>query len=1105
MRKNYFFPLLFLLFSLLGFSQTNLLKNPSFEDSFVVASENFNDWNINFNTVRTKVTDATDGTYAVKIQTNRSDSSGFFAELSAATPSNDLAFENGKTYTISFDYKVETGTITELKASLQRDNFYLEDEEILTNLAASSWQNLSYDFTAGFTAAHNFDINIIGSTANAEIIIDNTSVIEKVTNPDRDALIAFYNATDGPNWTYTWDLNKDMNTWPGITLYPNGRVRYIQLDSRNLVGEIPDEIGNLSELEIIRLGRNELIGEIPTQLGSLLKLRTLDLSNNELTGNIPSALGNLSNLENLYLYSNQLDGIIPTELAGLSSIKQIHLTLNQLSGPIPVFLSNLSTLTHLELYGNQLTGTIPSELGNLNALESLVLGNNDLTGTIPSQIYNLTSLYHLNLFATNITGSIPPEIGNLTQLLWLRLGDTSMSGSIPPEIGNLTELEDLALFRSNFSGPLPQEIGNLTNLKTLRIESNNFSGSIPSSIGNLTQLKELQLRYNNFSGNLPSEIGNLVLLENFYLTGNDLSGSLPPTIGNLNSIKTLWLSQNDFSGTIPPEIGNLVQLEYLVLSSNSLTGTIPKELGNMTNLTYLELGNNNITGAIPDEIGDLPQLTAFGCYECSLSGKIPVFGSNLSKNIELRNNNLVFDDLESSVVNSTSTSFNLDPQSNLNNEEVIELELGDEINLSVTGLSSNSNQYQWRKDGTNLIGETNPSLAVSSASVTDIGIYDCVITNPNVPSLKLYRKSITLEINGVDGESDDDNDGVKASNDYCPNTSPGATVNADGCSESQLDDDNDGVNNTQDICPDTGFGDTVNPHGCSPSQLENNDGDEDGVPDDLDNCPNTPSGAIVGNGGCSYLDVLVPKSDDITVKVTNTTCTNTNNGEITVNFKVSQTYYITITGPNGFSENHTKQSGSSLVINNLMAGAYNLVINSQIGVFLAAPNTEFHVLVETPEAFIAGKTVVDNTKKTAKLVVSGSKEYAVVVNNREFKYSFDDTGIHELAFDLNDGTNTIRAKTDKNCQGEYQETYVLNRVMVSPNPTSSVEATILGLTNSNNATLSMTDSGGALIKSFNLDIQNGTVVLPISDLPSGLYYINIKSIEQDVQTKLIKR
>jgi len=61
----------------------------------------------------------------------------------------------------------------------------------------------------------------------------------------------------------------------------------------------------------------------------------------------------------------------------------------------------------------------------------------------------------------------------------------------------------------------------------------------------------------------------------------------------------------------------------------------------------------------------------------------------------------------------------------------------------------------------------------------------------------------------VDG--DDDNDGVLNSKDLCPDSLPGAVVNANGC---EVDDDNDGVVNRLDKCPGTSEGVKVNEEGC---------------------------------------------------------------------------------------------------------------------------------------------------------------------------------------------------------------------------------------------------------------------------------------------------
>ena len=57
--------------------------------------------------------------------------------------------------------------------------------------------------------------------------------------------------------------------------------------------------------------------------------------------------------------------------------------------------------------------------------------------------------------------------------------------------------------------------------------------------------------------------------------------------------------------------------------------------------------------------------------------------------------------------------------------------------------------------------------------------------------------------------------------DTCPNTLQGATVDSDGCAESQLDVDSDldGVEDGDDLCPDTPLGENTNSEGCSESQL----------------------------------------------------------------------------------------------------------------------------------------------------------------------------------------------------------------------------------------------------------------------------------------------
>ena len=62
-----------------------------------------------------------------------------------------------------------------------------------------------------------------------------------------------------------------------------------------------------------------------------------------MTGEIPSDLGRLSNLTELWLENNQLTGEIPPELGGLSNLRRLYLAPNQLSGCIPEGLRDIAS------------------------------------------------------------------------------------------------------------------------------------------------------------------------------------------------------------------------------------------------------------------------------------------------------------------------------------------------------------------------------------------------------------------------------------------------------------------------------------------------------------------------------------------------------------------------------------------------------------------------------------------------------------------------------------------------------------------------------------------------------------------------------------------
>ena len=131
------------------------------------------------------------------------------------------------------------------------------------------------------------------------------------------------------------------------------------------------------------LKSNQLTGEIPPEIGKLTNLIYLDLGSNQLTGEIPTEIGKLTNLTGLLLYDNELTGVIPSEIGNLTNLIYLMLSSNEFSGSIPPEIGNLANLQGLNLHSNQLSGLIPDEICNQGA-SSPSLSNNKLCPSYPS-------------------------------------------------------------------------------------------------------------------------------------------------------------------------------------------------------------------------------------------------------------------------------------------------------------------------------------------------------------------------------------------------------------------------------------------------------------------------------------------------------------------------------------------------------------------------------------------------------------------------------------------------------------------------------------------------------------------------------------------------
>ena len=404
----------------------------------------------------------------------------------------------------------------------------------------------------------------VGVTVDSVVVtVDDDDTVETAAELDRAALVALYDNAGGDGWylTTNWKTSQPLSAWFGVTTDSDGRVTVLHLNSINMVGTLPTQLGNLTALEQLDLAASpQLTGQIP-DLSGLTALQQLSMWDNQLTGEIPDWLGSLTALTLVALSGNQLEGAIPD-------------------------LSNLSSLETLNLGGNQLTGAIPDLLGSLTALEFLNLSGNELTGAIPDSLGSLTALEFLYLSHNELTGAIPDSLGSLTALELLRLSHNELTGAIPDSLGSLTALEFL-----------------------LDLSHNELTGAIPDSLGSLTSLKFLDLSHNELTGAIP-DLSNLTSLERLYLDENQLMGEIPTWLDDLTALRRLSLAGNQLTGEMPDSLDNIISLQLLNLNNNLLTGAV-LNFRSSNGLKRTRFANNALTGCVPHSLRDLVDASSF--------------------------------------------------------------------------------------------------------------------------------------------------------------------------------------------------------------------------------------------------------------------------------------------------------------------------------------------------------------------------------------------------------------------------------------------------------------------------------------------------------------
>ncbi|KAL4591389.1 hypothetical protein LXL04_004351 [Taraxacum kok-saghyz] len=403
-----------------------------------------------------------------------------------------------------------------------------------------------------------------------------------------------------------WYLDLSNNSFVGVpseahmlnTFY----VEFVDLNSCVLGPRFPNWIQELKNLTNLNIANTRISGTIPVEFWDIwpFQLRYLNLSSNNISGNVPDLLSNFGTNSVIDLSSNNFHGQMPLVPSTLVSL---DLSRNKFQGGIS-FLCQLvdGFLSFLDLSHNSLTEEHPDCLWHFKELKVLNIGDNNLSGRLPPSIGSLIKLDVLYLYNNKLYGEFPSLLKDCTKLIFLDLGANKFFGNLPVWIGeNMRGLYALSLRSNNFFGVIPLKLCQLSNLQILDLSMNNLHGTIPSCLKNLTAMvQEFSLEQNIHYYEWDNPIGVFGrLLKSIDLSSNNLTGDIPSELTNLYGLLSVNLSKNTLLGEIPHKIGQMKELLSLDLSGNNLSGVIPSSMFEMTSLSYLDVSYNILSGRIP--------------------------------------------------------------------------------------------------------------------------------------------------------------------------------------------------------------------------------------------------------------------------------------------------------------------------------------------------------------------------------------------------------------------------------------------------------------------------------------------------------------------------
>lgn len=443
---------------------------------------------------------------------------------------------------------------------------------------------------------------------------------------DYYALKRIWEALDGKNWSYSgqsfnpganWDFNKDPDIWgaqPGVQLHSNGRVARLDLSGFGFRGDMPADIGQLTELIELYLGTQS------------------DMNYYNPKEDIGTSMANRSR-NRMARHKEYYEKNYPT--TQMSWPCALALREHDIHTPSTALYD--AGYTEKEIFdtkGNQIRPqatihgkicnglkSLPEEIGRLQKLEILNIANSEITA-LPDAMAQLTSCTDLELYNCPKMLEFPMVLTEMPKLVSLNISENTQWSENDPEglargleaLGNGQSQTVLQLFycRNNGVTAIPDSFRNLKKLGALDMCNNKISKLPAGGLGEVAPT-EIRLDYNEIE-EFPTTDGKFCPMEDmetFSVTHNKLK-----TIPNIFSskgkyvVKTIDFSYNEITGL--PENFNGILVNTLSLANNPIE-VFPKELLSETNsyVSYIILRGC--------QLKEIPEGSFKGKYASSLT------------------------------------------------------------------------------------------------------------------------------------------------------------------------------------------------------------------------------------------------------------------------------------------------------------------------------------------------------------------------------------------------------------------------------------------------------------------------------------------------------